>query len=204
MTSVVYFVQAPSGAIKIGWTGDLHRRMQNLQSATHETIEVLATLPGDAILEAHLHERFAECKLHGEWFRSSQPLLDLIGAVKAGAYRSPAGYQAQSREPRCTTLGTKRADAQEEAQHLIGIIAGPRALGDRIKTSLARVAEATGLGERRVRAMWHREARSILAEEMGRLREIAAKRLSQSDAWPNDPALGLRSRTEDRALDQGR
>lgn len=53
-----------------------------------------------------------------------------------------------------------------EARNLIVEIAGPVRLGDRVKPILGKVAALSGLPERRIRGIWHREARAILAEEI--------------------------------------
>lgn len=63
--------------------------------------------------------------------------------------------------------------ATTEARTLIELIAGPLRLGENVKAALGRVAVATGLGDRRVRGIWNNEARSIRAEEMDRLRQVA-------------------------------
>lgn len=60
-----------------------------------------------------------------------------------------------------------------EARDLIATIAGPQALGCRIKTALDRVARRVGMNPRRVRALWHGEARRIEADELEALRRAA-------------------------------
>ncbi|WP_371346494.1 hypothetical protein [Ancylobacter sp. IITR112] len=70
-----------------------------------------------------------------------------------------------------------------EAHDLIGQIAGAQALGSPIKTALSIVARRTGLTERRVRGIWHREARAIRAEELDALRRAAeAQKKAEFDA----------------------
>ena len=68
------------------------------------------------------------------------------------------------------------------ARDLIADIAGPIRLGENIKSSLAMVARKTGLSDRRVRALWHREARRIDAEEMETLRRAAGQERKNEDA----------------------
>lgn len=119
--------------------------------------------------------------------------------------------------------------ARTEARDLVLQIAGPLRLGENVKGALARVARATGLTDRRVRGIWHSEARSITAVEMDRLRHAArdARALEQArdehrtvlaqiaacDAALGLPApdlggapaaaLGEPDGGEDRTLDQG-
>ena len=63
--------------------------------------------------------------------------------------------------------------APSEARSLVELIAGPLRLGENVKAALSRVARTTGLPDRRVRGIWHHEARSIRSEEMDRLRQAA-------------------------------
>lgn len=72
--------------------------------------------------------------------------------------------------------------AKVEARELVSLIAGPVRLGDNVKAVLSRVAEATGLGDRRVRGIWNGEARTIRAEEMDRLRAAARQARAVEDA----------------------
>ncbi len=61
-----------------------------------------------------------------------------------------------------------------EARSLIIDIAGPVPLGAKVKTILARVADASGLSERRIRGIWNEEARAVLADELEALRQAKA------------------------------
>lgn len=69
-----------------------------------------------------------------------------------------------------------------EAHSLIAEIVGPMEMGGRIKTALGIVARRTGLSERRIRGLWHKEARSIRADELDALRRAArAERKAEID-----------------------
>lgn len=72
-------------------------------------------------------------------------------------------------------------DATCEARVLIREIAGQAPIGTPIKMALARVARLTGLGERRVRGLWNREARAVLANELDVLRNAARKATHEHD-----------------------
>ena len=70
-----------------------------------------------------------------------------------------------------------------EAHRLIATIVGPQEIGGRIKTALGMVARRTGLPERRVRGLWHKEARAIRADELDALRRAArAEQKAEIDA----------------------
>ena len=77
---MVYFIQRESGGpIKIGYTkSNAKSRMRSLQTAHAEKLVLLAT--SDRHAEKDLHERFADLRLHGEWFRADVRLLAWIWA----------------------------------------------------------------------------------------------------------------------------
>lgn len=78
--------------------------------------------------------------------------------------------------------GVRPMNAACEARDLISRIAGPQELGHSIKSALRDVARKTGLGDRRVRSLWNREARAILSDEMDRLRTVPALEEARHEA----------------------
>lgn len=79
-----------------------------------------------------------------------------------------------------------------QARHLIVEIAGPISLGERVKTVLACVAERSGLPERRIRGIWHGEAKAVLADEMSALQRAAALRLREDEIHERNMATRAR------------
>jgi hypothetical protein len=78
----VYFIQAgDSGPIKIGTAMDTLKRLKQLQTSSAEALVVLGHREGDEELEEALHERFAEHRLRGEWFRPAEAILIEIAAT---------------------------------------------------------------------------------------------------------------------------
>jgi hypothetical protein len=87
MTDVVYYLRR-NGLIKIGWSGDLTRRMRDLQPD-----ELLAVEPGCLHIETGRHHQFAEHRLPNdgngdEWFSPEPELLDHIEQM-ASLYPTP-------------------------------------------------------------------------------------------------------------------
>jgi len=78
---VVYYVQRPDGAIKIGTTWSLPKRLQSLRNVAQVT--VLAAHLGGQPAEAAMHRRFAHLRLDGEWFTPADELLSHVSAVRA-------------------------------------------------------------------------------------------------------------------------
>lgn len=78
---MVYFIQGRiTKNIKIGHTkrDDLSGRLQELQSASPDQLNLLLVIEGDKRFEWSLHRRFAKYRLHGEWFSPSSELLQAI------------------------------------------------------------------------------------------------------------------------------
>lgn len=79
----VYFILAAnSGLIKIGSAVDPASRLRVLQTGSPEPLRLIRTIPGGAELERQLHRDFAADRVHGEWFRPSEVLLDLVEGVR--------------------------------------------------------------------------------------------------------------------------
>lgn len=75
----VYFIQqGTTGPIKIGHSLDPASRLASLQTAHHERLRILFTEPGGRDDEAALHERFARCRISGEWFEPTEEVLSYI------------------------------------------------------------------------------------------------------------------------------
>ena len=78
-------VRDTDGAIKIGWTSDVMRRIAELRKEGRSPVELLACFPGDKPDELRLHARFIADRLDGEWHRASPELLSFIDGLRAVA-----------------------------------------------------------------------------------------------------------------------
>lgn len=76
----VYFIKS-GDLIKIGYTGDLEERKRTLQVNNPTVVEVLKTMPGGYLEEQRLHQKFDHLNKQGEWFYSTQELLDFINTI---------------------------------------------------------------------------------------------------------------------------
>lgn len=78
----VYFIRAVgAGAIKIGVTSNVKKRLYGLRSASPGRLELLGYVVGDTDLERDLHGRFFDWHLRGEWF-SERILPDVISLLQ--------------------------------------------------------------------------------------------------------------------------
>lgn len=67
---IVYYILF-GNRIKIGISATLRSRLDALPRG----VKVLATEPGGRAVERERHEQFADCRVGGEWFRMTRPLL---------------------------------------------------------------------------------------------------------------------------------
>lgn len=81
----VYFVSAGEGGpIKIGWSQDVSRRIEELQTANAHKLVLLATLKGTMADEARCHDLFRQHRMQSEWFEHAQAILDFIEQYDGG------------------------------------------------------------------------------------------------------------------------
>lgn len=85
MNQSVYFVQAgANGPIKIGYSGDVTKRLSAIQTGNHERLSLLYSFEHAEAprIERELHAHFSMFRLDGEWFRPDSSVFDLIDALK--------------------------------------------------------------------------------------------------------------------------
>lgn len=83
--SFVYLAEREDGAIKIGFSSDVMRRVSELRKQTSSTVQLLACYPGDKPDELRLHRTFKSDLIGDEWFRPSEELLAFIEALRERA-----------------------------------------------------------------------------------------------------------------------
>lgn len=76
---LVYYILF-GNRIKIGITSSLRSRLDSLPRG----LRVLATEPGGRAVERERHEQFADCRVGGEWFRMTRPLLVHVANLALG------------------------------------------------------------------------------------------------------------------------
>lgn len=79
----VYFLGHLDHAIKIGWTVNLKKRLATIQCGSPVPITVLCQISGKLDDERKYHTRFAEHRLHGEWFSPHPEILAEIERIKS-------------------------------------------------------------------------------------------------------------------------
>jgi hypothetical protein len=83
--AVIYLIQSgEDGPVKIGITNaDPMRRVAQLQTGNPIPLRLRASISGDASVERHLHSRFGQFRLNGEWF---EPDPSIFVAFKAAEH----------------------------------------------------------------------------------------------------------------------
>jgi hypothetical protein len=79
---VVYFVEGAGGALKIGFARKIEQRLAELQTGSPVRLRVVCTIKGGIKLEREYHRKFAEHRLHGEWFRDCREIRKEIARLK--------------------------------------------------------------------------------------------------------------------------
>jgi len=83
--AVVYFATREDGAIKIGFSSDVPRRLYEVATKHHiRTPRLLATVSGNKRLENAIHREFVAHHLGREWYTPTPELLALVGRAHRG------------------------------------------------------------------------------------------------------------------------
>ena len=76
---MIYFIQAgQNGPIKIGVSDKPQERLEALQTAHYEELELLGVIGGGEDKEKEIHLRFSQYRMMGEWFKPEGGLLDFV------------------------------------------------------------------------------------------------------------------------------
>jgi hypothetical protein len=72
----VYFLQQ-GDRIKIGYSTNIRKRARGDAFASHP-VRLVAWVPGTLTRERELHQQFGDLRVHGEWFRLDDTLVEFI------------------------------------------------------------------------------------------------------------------------------
>lgn len=76
---VVYFLQPKEGGnIKIGFTRTLYKRFGEIQACSPLPLKIILLIDGTEYLEQSLHSKFHRHRVHYEWFKPHEEILDFI------------------------------------------------------------------------------------------------------------------------------
>jgi hypothetical protein len=78
----IYFIQGESGGpIKIGYATDVYSRLKTLQTGHPDNLKILCAMPGNYDDEKKYHQKFAEYRIRGEWFKPCEAMIEI--AIKS-------------------------------------------------------------------------------------------------------------------------
>jgi hypothetical protein len=79
----IYFVtcDAPDFPVKIGMSGNVEERLRDIRTSLPFEPVLLASFEGTSKDERAAHNRFAELRIKGEWFRRSPELMAYIAEL---------------------------------------------------------------------------------------------------------------------------
>lgn len=128
----VYYLRREDGAIKIGFSADLNKRMATL-AKEFGPLELLATEPGGYAAELKRHRQFHRFRvtIHQEWFRPAPELLEHIENLtkrRPGTRRIivvPDPEQPSDRNPSDPTPGLERPDPDSEPRAVLREVSTP-------------------------------------------------------------------------------
>jgi len=76
---LIYFIEAESGHIKIGYTdNEINVRIKAMQPGCPFTLKLIKTIDGDRQQEKLIHKKFTEYRYRGEWFIPSKEIQSFI------------------------------------------------------------------------------------------------------------------------------
>ncbi len=127
MSGYVYFIREEGGAVKIGYTHELDKRLRALQTANPRLLAVLGIVAGERALEGKLHRRFIASHIRGEWFDYSEDLADFVRKEtaryvpclqKAESDRVPREWKTVKRATEITSLSRSELYKLMDARRL--------------------------------------------------------------------------------------
>jgi hypothetical protein len=75
----VYFIATQSErAVKIGWSTNIAKRLDILQSANPEKLRLVGVVQAGKAKEAEYHKRFGGHRIRGEWYRLPGPIRSFL------------------------------------------------------------------------------------------------------------------------------
>lgn len=74
----IYFLKSKNDLIKIGFSVDYPKRINDLQNSSPIELELLGIIIGTQKKEEMLHNRFKKYRSHGEWFYLNKDILKYI------------------------------------------------------------------------------------------------------------------------------
>lgn len=170
--SFIYFAQNDSGHIKIGVTTDVARRLDAMQTATHERLTVIGVMEGDRVAERRLHAELRPSHIRGEWYQRSEQVEMALAACEKF---DPAKH--------VRTLTKHERPYNDQASILIRRLVQPVRPGETVGQQVRRVQLLLPKWTAsRVRDIWYNEPRAhVTRDDIEYLEAALGKQQTQSE-----------------------
>lgn len=115
---MIYIIRAGhEGAFKVGYAIDPHKRLRQLQTANHQRLQLIKSVPGGRDFEAKIHRDLGVFRVSGEWFEATNEVLVYIANLGGADYEMDDGKPylvlwretARSRTDHCPFCGVKHS-----------------------------------------------------------------------------------------------
>ena len=167
----IYVLRADN-LVKIGFTEDLRKRVQNIIWAIPFPVEFVGHMPGGRDVERHFHDRFKSRHFSGEWFVETPEMRTVFEALLTP--RIPTAET--ERDPKRVASDDDTRIASEQIREIV-INRWPH-LG-KVKR-IAALAQELGWNTNRVRDLYYGDKRSVVrAFERDELNRLLAQESAQ-------------------------
>lgn len=185
MTSYVYFVSDSAGAIKIGYSAGIERRMVALGTGTARGVELLGMIEGARSQEKAIHQKLAPHRMSGEWFVDCAEVRSLMVAILQNGLAASGFPHDEAVKDDLPTLAEAKALADVIVRCTgISVVDGP--------------GEICGVSRQLLWRLRYRPGKDIYADELSALRsaalqatEIAMNRAADDRRWVVDICLNI-------------
>jgi hypothetical protein len=189
---VVYFIQEGGGAIKVGWTSDMERRLETFRTSNSSDLTVLLTLPGSMALERAIQSKISSHRIRGEWFRPHADVVSIMSVLRDGGPLAIGfvGGLEMEHVPAVilpSAMNDCRDDDLHRANEAIHLLANKLVGRAPWRRRVSAVSDLTGLSFYRVHGFYYSTARMVEHWEMVSI-DTAIARLWSSER-PTNPAV---------------
>lgn len=178
----VYFLRSRD-LIKIGFSDNVAARVAAQITSNPFGCAFIGYMPGGREVERHLHQKFAEHRAHGEWFRENEGLTRFIAEMAFSDMPD-----ARELTPREALEIEEGRQVETIANCLVAICSGLSGEGDRRKLELA--AEAIGIAFPRLWQLYEGTAQYATAGELVTLEDFMRRvNIGRRNGWDLDRML---------------
>lgn len=189
----VYFLRSRD-LIKIGFSDNVAARVAAQIAANPFGCEYVGYMPGGREVERHLHQKFADHRVRGEWFRENDALTRFIADMAF-----PALPDARELSPQ-EALSVEEAKQVETVSNCLAVICYSLSGGSPDRRKLELAAEVIGIQFPRLWQLYEGAADYATAGELVTLEDFMRRvnigrrngwdldrMLSDPDRLPNEP-----------------